>query len=195
MKYPTTQSSLLERLQEGDGVSWEDFFYRYAPVIRAAGAGFNFNETECDDLVQLVMLKFFNHAGTFVYRKGEVKFRSYFAKVIRNQAVDMIRKSAAQKNLPGESPEDPDPFQEIFRQEWEKALLDEAKCELRSRVDAKTYQAFELYALQNRPVKAVADVLDMTPEQLYAVKNRCLAMLKKIIARYKLADEELDLDL
>ena len=61
---PTTQSSLLERVQQGDEISWNEFYFRYAPVIRAAGIGFKFNETECDDLIQQVMLKFFNHALT-----------------------------------------------------------------------------------------------------------------------------------
>ena len=64
MNYPTTQSSLLERVQQGDEISWNEFYFRYAPVIRAAGMGFKFNETECDDLIQQVMLKFFNHALT-----------------------------------------------------------------------------------------------------------------------------------
>ena len=195
MNYPTTKSSLLERCQAGDGVSWEDFFYLYAPLIRAAGMGFKFNSMECDDLVQLVMLKFFNNAKTFVYRKGEVKFRTYFAKIIHNQAVDMIRKNAAQKNLPAEIPDFSDPFNEIFMTEWRKIILNEAKEELKQKVDPRSFQAFELYALQNRPAKQVAKILDLTPEQLYAVKNRCIAMLKKIIERHNQADGELHIEL
>ena len=45
MNYPTTQSSLLERVQQGDEISWNEFYFRYAPVIRAAGMGFKFNCT------------------------------------------------------------------------------------------------------------------------------------------------------
>ena len=46
MNYPTTQSSLLERVQNGDEISWNEFYFRYAPVIRAAGAGFHFNDSD-----------------------------------------------------------------------------------------------------------------------------------------------------
>ena len=151
MNYPTTQASLLERVQQGDEISWNEFYFRYAPVIRAAGQGFKFNDTECDDLVQLVMLKFFNHAKTFVYRKGEVKFRTYFSRIVQSQAVDMIRRNAKQKDLPGELPENPAPFEELFMTEWRKAVLEEAKAELRLRVTPKTYQAYELYVLQGQP--------------------------------------------
>ena len=113
MNYPITQSSLLERVQNGDEISWNEFYFRYAPVIRAAGAGFHFNDAECDDLVQLVMLKFFASSKTFVYRQGEVKFRTYFSRIVHNQAVDMIRRSAARNNLPLEVPDNPDPAGKI----------------------------------------------------------------------------------
>ncbi len=195
MNYPTTQSSLLERVQQGDEISWNEFYFRYAPVIRAAGMGFKFNETECDDLIQQVMLKFFNYAETFVYRKGEVKFRTYFAQIVRSQAVDMIRKSAAQKNLHYELPDNPDPFNELFMEEWRKAVFEEAKAELRLRVDEKTFMAFELYGLQNRKVDTVADILEMTPNQIYAAKNRCLNILQKIIQRHNENDGELHLEI
>ena len=98
MNYPTTQSSLLERVQQGDEISWNEFYFRYAPVIRAAGMGFKFNETECDDLVQQVMLQFFNKSQIFVYRQGEVKFRTYFSQIVHNQAVDMIKFSLRVRN-------------------------------------------------------------------------------------------------
>ena len=195
MNYPTTQSSLLERVQQGDEISWNEFYFRYAPVIRAAGKSFKFNDTECDDLIQLVMLKFFNHAKTFVYRRGEVKFRTYFAQIVRSQAVDMIRRSAAQKNLPGELPENPDPFEELFMAEWRKAVFAEAKDELRSRVDEKTFMAFELYGLQNRKIDAVADILEMTPNQIYVAKNRCIKLLQKIIQRHNENDGDLNLEI
>ena len=195
MNYPTTQSSLLERVQQGDEISWNEFYFRYAPVIRAAGMGLKFNETECEDLIQQVMLKFFNHAETFVYRKGEVKFRTYFAQIVRSQEVDMIRKSASQKNLHCELPDNLDPFNELFMEEWRKAVFEEAKAELRLRVDPETYQAFELYVLQGRSAAKVAEVLAISTNQLYAVKHRCMNIIQKIIARHNEADKELHLEL
>ena len=195
MNYPTTQSSLLERVQQGDEISWNEFYFRYAPVIRAAGMGFKFNDAECDDLIQQVMLKFFNHAKKFIYRKGEVKFRSYFARIVHSQAIDMIRKKVRENDLPDDIPDDPDPFYESFMTEWRKSVLEEAKAELRLRVDPKTYQAYELYVLQERPAAKVAAILDITPNELYAVKNRCNKIMQKIIARHNAADEELHLEL
>ena len=97
MKYPTTQKSLLEKVRSGDEVSWEEFYERYSPVIRFSGGLYGLREDECRDLVQRVMVKFFNSAGRFVYREGKVRFRTYFATVIRSEAVDFIRSNAASK--------------------------------------------------------------------------------------------------
>lgn len=82
MNYPPTQKTLLERVQNGDEISWDEFYRRYTPIIRAAGKGAGFNDAECCDLVQAVMLKFFSSGATFVYREGKVKFRTWFARII-----------------------------------------------------------------------------------------------------------------
>ena len=197
MNYPTTQPSLLERVQNGDEISWDEFYSRYAPVIRAAGQGFRFNDAECDDLVQQVMMKFFAGAKTYVYRRGEVKFRTYFSRIVHNQAVDMIRRSAARRGAEGAAlPADPaeDVFEKAFMAEWRKAVLSEALEELRGRVKFKNYQAFQLCGLQGRPAKDVASLLEISEHQVHVAKSRCTEMLREIVARYNASDGALKLD-
>ena len=196
MKYPTTNPSLLERVQNGDEISWNEFYCRYAPVIRCVGACHRLNETACDDLVQNVMLKFFGAAKRYTYREGEAKFRTYFAAVIRSQVVELIRREAAQKNLrPDTAPDPAAPFEEVFMNEWRKAVLADAKSELRQRVSERTYQAFELYGLQGRPAEQVAAALGMSTNQVYVAKKRCADLLTGIVARHNRNDGELRLEL
>jgi DNA-directed RNA polymerase specialized sigma24 family protein len=61
-------------------------------------------------------------------------------------------------------------------------------------VDAATFQAFEMYALQHRDAAEVAEVLGLSREQLYVAKSRCLKMLRAIAADYERLDGELRLD-
>ena len=129
-----------------------EFYRRYTPVIRAAGKGAGFNDAECGDLIQTVMLKFFSNARTFTYREGQVKFRTWFARIIRSSIVDQIRDASRQKNLDAEIPEQPDP-------------------------------------------KQVALILGVTVNQLYVAKNRCTAMLKKIVKHHNEADPEARIEL
>ena len=195
MNYPTTQSSLLERVQNGEEIAWAEFYDRYKGIIRAVGSLYHFSEDEQDDLLQRVMAKFFANAKTYVYRQGEVKFRTWFSRIVHNQAVDMIRRSAARNNLPLEVPDDPDPFNDLFMEEWRKAVFAEAKDELRQRVVEKTFMAFELYGLQNRDVEKVAEVLEMSQSQIYAAKNRCVKILRRIVERHNRNDGDLHLEI
>ena len=195
MRYPTTRKSLLERVQSGDEVSWNEFYCRYAPVVRAVAALYRLHPDECDDVVQMVMTKFFGARDRYVYREGDVKFRTYFATVIRSCAVDYIRANASPTGPRAPEPPGEDPFGDRFLEEWRKAVLDEALDELRLRVDGKTYQAFEWYALQGRPVADVTAVLSMTRNQVYLAKSRCTAILREIVSRLNRADGELHLDL
>ena len=194
MKYPTTSPTLLERVQNGDEISWNEFYCRYAPVVRCVGASFNFTGEECDDLTQMVMLKFFGAAKRYVYREGEVKFRTYFARIVKSQAVDYIRRNVRQRELRVDFGEFDEPFEAAFMNEWRKAVFAEALDELRRRVDERTYQAFEMYGLQNRPAPQVAEVLEMPVAQLYVVKKRCTDILRDIVARCNRNDEELHLE-
>lgn len=197
MNWPSTHKSLLARVQRGDEIPWEEFYDRYKGIIRAIGALHHFNEAEQDDLVQRVMVKFFANAKTFVYREGKVKFRTYFARIIRSEAVDFIRSNAARRNAEERAADGgvaDDAFDREFMTEWRKTVLAEALEELRSRVKLKNYQAFQLYGLQNRPAKEAAALLEISEHQVHLAKSRCAAMLADIVARYNAEDGELKLD-
>ena len=197
MNYPSTHKSLLERVQSGEEIAWSEFYDRYKGIIRAVGFLYHFSEDEQDDLVQRVMVKFFANAKTFVYREGLVKFRTYLARIIRSEAVDYIRSNVARQNAEDRAVPpgiEDDPFEKEFMTEWRKAVLAEALEELRSRVKFKTYQAFQLYGLQNRPAKDVAALLEVSEHQVHVAKSRCAELLKEIIARYNAEDGALKLD-
>ena len=197
MNYPSTHPSLLEKIRQGDEIAWSDFYDRYKGVIRAVGALYRFNEEEQNDLVQRVMAKFCPQSRRFVYRAGVVRFRTYFATIIRSEAVDYIRANAARRRAEERAAAlsgiDEDSFARTFLEEWRRAAFAEALEELRGRVKFKTYQAFQLYGLQNRPVREVAELLEISEHQVHVAKSRCTGMLREIVARYDAADEELEL--
>ena len=195
MNYPSTHKSLLARIHDGDEVAWQEFYRRYSPVIRYVGGLYRFNSAECDDLVQNVMLKFFNAEKKFVWRAERAKFRTWFAAVIRSQAVEYIRANSRARREPPPVGEDIDPFADEFLEEWRKVMLAEALDELRLRVDPVTFQAFEMYALQHRDAVLVAETLNLNRSQLYVAKSRCLKMLRSIVAEYERLDGELHLEI
>ena len=74
-------------------------------------------------------------------------------------------------------------------------ILKEAERELKNRVAPETFQAYELYAVQNRPAEKVASFLNCSVNQVYQAKKRCFAMLREILLRMKEQDPDLQLEL
>ena len=74
-------------------------------------------------------------------------------------------------------------FDAFWDVEWRRLLFTQAMQELRSHVRAETFAAFEMYAIQDRPVKEVAEFLNMSVDSVYVPKNRCIATLRTIIEK------------
>ena len=56
-----------------------------------------------------------------------------------------------------------------------------ALAELKGRIQPETYVAFEMYAIQGRPVQDVAKFLNLSVSSVYTAKSRCISTLKEII--------------
>ena len=88
----TTKGSLLAAVKKGDEISWQQFYDMYRPLILLKGGDLRLNQTEKEELVQLVMLSFFNTSQTFCYDKSKGRFRDYLKRIIHNKACDLMRK-------------------------------------------------------------------------------------------------------
>ena len=93
--FPTTSTTLLATLAEIDtGVdqaAWCRFFERYQPVMvefaRAKGAG-----DDAEDVVQEVLADLVKAFRSGRYVRGKGRFRSYLAKMLRNELINRFRR-------------------------------------------------------------------------------------------------------
>ena len=60
-------------------------------------------------------------------------------------------------------------------------------------MDEKTFQAFELYALECNPPRDTAKLLGLSVGSVYVAKSRCLKILREIVQRLNAEDPELKL--
>jgi len=195
----TTRKSLLAKVKAGDEVSWAEFYAAYKPLILLCGQDCMLTDAETDELVLQVMAEVFQKdiVGkydpdnipdniVFKYDPAKGRFRHYLRRIIRNQAIKIYRKRDNFVSIDDESvlPEaiSVDTWEQNWNEEWQKHVLTMALAELRGRVEAETYLAFEMYALHERPVKEVADFLNISIASVYTAKSRCIATLKEIIS-------------
>ena len=195
LKYPTTSKTLLDKISSGDEISWNDFYDKYSPIVKALAKFKGLDAAAADDICQQVMMQFFKQSKTFKFDPNIAKFRTYFGRIVNAKITNYYRKRGElSSDEPEEIPVDSEEGN-LFMNEWRKAVLKEAEQELKQRVAPETFQAYELYAVQNRPVKKVAEYLDCTENQVYQAKKRCFAMMREILLAMNEQDSELQLEL
>ncbi len=184
----TTKKSMLEAIRNGDEVSWKEFYDTYRPLIIFCGRNARLSGTETDDLIQIVMLKVFSARKTFRYDRSKGRFRDYLGHIIRNALIDLARSGKTAQAAKEELSQDPDggmadSFTGKWNDEWKKHILSQAIELLRSKVEETTFQAFELAALDGRPPKEVAGFLNISVQNVYNARSRCMEILRKTISR------------
>ena len=194
IKYPTTSKTLLDKIASGDEISWDEFYRKYAPVIKAV-AKYKGIEYDADDICQQVMMHFFKQSKTFKFDPGIAKFRTYLGRIVSWKIVDYYRKKREKLSEELDAVPVDAELDKIYMAEWHKVIIAEAEDELRKRVSPDTFQAYQLYAVQGRPVEKVAAFLDCSTNQVYQAKKRCFKMMREILLSMNEQDSELQLEL
>ena len=194
IKYPTTSKTLLEKISSGDEISWDEFYRKYAPVIKAV-AKYKGIEYDADDICQQVMMHFFKQSKTFQFDPGIAKFRTYLGRIVSWKIADYYRKRREKLSEELDAVPVDAELDKIYMAEWHKVIIAEAEDELRKRVSPDTFQAYQLYAVQGRPVEKVAAFLECSANQVYQAKKRCFAMMREILLKMNEADPDLQMEL
>jgi RNA polymerase sigma factor (sigma-70 family) len=185
MRYPTTRSTLLDRLCRRDDRAWEEFFSAYRPVVRDVGAFKGLSESECDDLVQEVMCRFCRRIGEgFRYDASIARFRTFFNRIVKGCVYDILRRRRSGENVPAVPAAEVEPPDEILdallREKWRNFLRGIALEELRKTMAVKTFQIFE-QALTGRPSAEIAALFKVTPTYVNLIRKRGRDKLARIV--------------
>jgi len=179
----TTRSSLLARLAEGDEVPWAEFDRLYSPFLKRVAARCGLAGQDLDEAVQTVMVDLHRTFATFRYDRGKGSFRGYLKQAMIATVSRMVRqrqRAGTPTAVPPDAPE-PSGLDEVWEQEYQQHLLREALRQVRFEVDPVTFQAFDLYALQEVPVSEVAAFLGISRDSVYQAKTRITARLRAIV--------------
>jgi RNA polymerase sigma factor (sigma-70 family) len=178
----TTDVSFLEKISDGDEVSWEKFKEIYSPLIRYCGHEWGLNANETEELVQDVMVSFFMGSKTFRYDRSKGKFRSYLQEIAKNKIFSILRK---RQNMPRGENENPPlldyAFDEKWDAEWHKHLCDEAFKLLRKEMEPISFRSFEMYVMEELPANEVAATLGISVNAVYINKCRAIEHLRQTI--------------
>lgn len=185
-----TSLTLLERIKSQDEDAWLEFSKRYAKVLEKWCHAWNIQSFDAQDVIQETLLAVLGGIQNFE-RRGVGSFRAWMktiawrcwcqtvAKAERRQDLELLKSlmlPVAYQNLE-------DQFDQLAVQE----LLETSMERTRARVETKTWQAFQMTALDSLPAAEVAVRLEMSVDAVYAARCR---VQRWITQEYTQLDQE-----
>lgn len=183
----STHTSLLARLAEGgDHLAWREFEDHYGELIRGFARRRNLQPSDCDDVVQDVLLSLTQILPGFRYDPCKGRFRSYLKTVTlraifkRNRqkhgAVALEAIEAATRAASADRE-----IEESWEAEWRQYHMRQAMRAVETEFNVADRRAFQRYAIEGTDARQTADALNMSIDQVYQAKSRILKRLTQLI--------------
>lgn len=186
-----TNTQLLDDLRNpGNETVWQQFVNRYMPMIVKYAVRSGLRSADAEDAAQQTMIAFCTayQQGKYDREKGRLRFWLYG--IARNQIKSVFRRRAkqevqvaedtAQTDFFARQPDEAD-LEKVWEEEWREAVLRQCLEEVHREFDAKSIEAFELFAWKGLPAQEVAERLGMTPNAVFIVKSRILKRIRELV--------------
>jgi RNA polymerase sigma factor (sigma-70 family) len=195
----TTQTNLLQAVRDSQNrEAWGSFYRIYAPMLRNFTRRLGLSDSDSDDVTQEVLMVAQRSLREQRYDPAKGRFRTWLYGIARRQALAAMRARRRRTRVQSvateggiellaqlEDPHGEETAQEIWRQEWRYALLNEALRQVQPEVGEKTFEAFTLFAIQQRPADEVARQLGIAPASVYVYKSRMLDAIRRWIEQFE----------
>jgi RNA polymerase sigma-70 factor (ECF subfamily) len=189
---PPTRKSLLARLKNWqDQDSWHEFYKIYQRLIYESALKAGLTNGEAQEVVQETLLAIAKKIAGFNYDPDVGSFRGWLLQITKRRIVDQFRKRRPGNDVSSQSDLALDQlpagagFEARWNEEWHLALLDMARALVKRKVTPKQYRMFELYVLQQQPLKKVTKTLGVNAAQVYMAKYRITQLLKREMKQLK----------
>lgn len=192
MQWVTTTQILDDLKFSDNAAAWKTFTDHFYPVIFGFAKKMGLSSTDAEDAAQETIFQFFRlyRADRFQREKGHLSH--WIFGVARNVIRDYIKKKPKEYKVPDNHDQtsfwaavpDEKAILHTWQMQWQREILSRCLRQARNEVDEKTFRAFEMYAIAQRPVKTVCEELDMTPNAVYIAKNRVLSKMRELKKHY-----------
>lgn len=184
----TTRYSLLSRLQDWDDAeSWRDFFNTYWWLIYSVAIRSGLTPSEAQDVVQETVISVAKNIHKFKRDRALGSFRGWLRNITQWRIIDQLRKRAPRELDEGDDrlANIADPGQTrletLWDEEWQLNIFEAAMERVKRRAKEEHYQIFHLHVVKKMPAAEVAETLSVSVAQVYIIKHRISAMIKKEI--------------
>ena len=186
----TTRSSVIRAVADTENeAAWQRFFDLYAGFIFSIARSKGLNDTDADDIVQMVFADLARNLPTFKYDRAKGRFRSYLSGLVHWRVMDKLKagkrdadlKAAFWEEAKGAAAED-DGFAE---REWQAAALEEALRRIKPEVRPEHYAAFVASTVEGQDTDVVMKLYGISRDSLYQIRKRLTVKLREKLAEVR----------
>jgi RNA polymerase sigma-70 factor (ECF subfamily) len=183
---PDTRHSLLVRLADpADIAAWSEFTEIYADAIYRYSRSRGLQDSDAREVVQEVLLVVHREVGSWRSSGRSGSFRAWLIETARRVCLRSIRNRARRDRATGGSSivekllRVAGPADEDDDRDWERWAFCWAAGQIEREIEAATWRAFWLTAVEAVPPGEAAERLGMKIGSIYAAKCRVLARIRE----------------
>jgi RNA polymerase sigma factor (sigma-70 family) len=185
---PRTSPTLLGRLQQApaDQSAWAEFVERYGRKIYGWCRQWGLQDADAQDVTQMVLARIADKMRAFAYDPTR-SFRGWLRTLAHHAWSDFLSDRRRAVPASGDtgvldllhSAEARDDLARQLDEECERDLLEKAMVRVRLRVEARTWDAFRLLALDGRSGVEVAAQLGMKVATVFVARSKVQRMIQE----------------
>lgn len=184
----TTAVSLLDRLRQREGPSWQEFVDLYEPWLRGQLCRHGLQAADADDAVQEILVALVKQVADFRHNGRKGAFRAWLRGVTVNRLRELRRQRkytplAGGSDLALQLEQLADDHSQLS-QRWDREHDQHVVHQLLQRIagdfEAATWQAFRAFVLEGRTAAEVASALGISQGAVWTAKSRVLKRLRQV---------------
>jgi RNA polymerase sigma factor (sigma-70 family) len=190
-----TRRSLVDRLGNWDDQSrWQEFFETYWKLIYSVARKAGLSDAEAQDVVQETVITVAKKIDKLRYDPAIGSFKGWLLNIARWRIADQFRKRGPLPHQSNRSADDSRTvtieriadsnaanLDELWEHEWQENLLAAAMTRLKKKVAPRHFQIFDCSVRKEWPAQKIAATFGISAGQVYLVRHRVAALLKKEI--------------
>ena len=189
---PSTQDTLVAAVcaQPFDTEAWAKFVSLYGPHVVAWCRRYGLQEADARDVSQDVLMQFMRQAARFRHDRSK-KFRGYLRTIThaawcdwveKGRRVDEVARGEGMERILAQTPARNDLVDSLEAQ-YDRELLGVAMEQVRGRVEPRTWEVFQLLAVEGLSGKEVVVRTGMKLGSAFAARHKVQRMLKDAVER------------
>lgn len=185
-----TSPTLLGRLRQKpiDQAAWNEVVERYGRRVLGWCRQGGLQEADAEEVTQMVLVRLAERIGTFAYDPAK-SFRGWLRTLTRHAWSDFVE--ARRRGGRGGGGDDSvlytlparEDLVARLEEQFDREVLEEATLRVRLRIEPKSWEAFQLLAVEGLSGVETAKRLKRTVAAVYKAKTRVQGMLRDEIAR------------